>query len=376
MRKEAAAKFTSRCSTCGVTIHPGETITYDPAVKYSSRHKACPVAQNPKPKVAKGALLNGPVIAQPQSSRLSDEHAAEILAGLVSQFIRPLPACKPTLGLGYKISVEGKWLSVGTSGEWVGIATDFHPAEGEAQEYVVSLIDGTILEHAEWRKTKGIDWWTRELGAPVKREAGGKNSVHVGDIEHTKTAWYIIISVDKPYYMSAEDAEDCDMFDRGGGWATPYEMREISEPPAEREKREATQAAKVAALTAKKQAGLERTAKFAELTAGLFRCSMDREFVEQSKEIPLDWREGENYESLIKAISKVTGATCYVHPHGGYDDYRLDLYADGPTRDAITAAWAARCNVTPAEAREWLAKYSKCVGSENYAWVVEHADLR
>jgi hypothetical protein len=103
---------------------------------------------------------------------------------------------------------------------------------------------------------------------------------------------------------------------------------------------------------------------------------MDREFVEQSKEIPLDWREGENYESLIKAISKVTGATCYVHPHGGYDDYRLDLYADGPTRDAITAAWAARCNVTPAEAREWLAKYSKCVGSENYAWVVEHADLR
>ena len=154
MRKEAAAKFTSRCSTCGVTIHPGETITYDPAVKYSSRHKACPVAQNPKPKVAKGALLNGPVIAQPQSSRLSDEHAAEILAGLVSQFIRPLPACKPTLGLGYKISVEGKWLSVGTSGEWVGIATDFHPAEGEAQEYVVSLIDGTILEHAEWRKTK------------------------------------------------------------------------------------------------------------------------------------------------------------------------------------------------------------------------------
>lgn len=42
MRKEITAKFHSRCSACGSDIHPGDSITYDPAVKYSSRHKTCP----------------------------------------------------------------------------------------------------------------------------------------------------------------------------------------------------------------------------------------------------------------------------------------------------------------------------------------------
>jgi hypothetical protein len=42
MTKEAAAKFTSRCSACGSNIHVGDMITYDPQVRYSSRHKTCP----------------------------------------------------------------------------------------------------------------------------------------------------------------------------------------------------------------------------------------------------------------------------------------------------------------------------------------------
>ena len=42
MTKELNAKFTSRCKACGSTINPGDLISYDPAVKYSSRHVTCP----------------------------------------------------------------------------------------------------------------------------------------------------------------------------------------------------------------------------------------------------------------------------------------------------------------------------------------------
>lgn len=206
--------------------------------------------QNPRAKVKPGTFLNGPVIDQPQMTRLSDDAAAKILAEIGSQFVRPLPAGQPTLGIGYDIEIGGKKLSIGTCGHWVGLATDWGTADGkyglgesqrvhEPLEHAVSLIDGTVLESAKWREGKGIDYWTRQLGAPVKREMGGKNSVSVGELRHTKSGWHIVISVDKPYYLSAQDAEDFDMFDRGGGWGTPFEMREITEPVKEREKREA-----------------------------------------------------------------------------------------------------------------------------------------
>jgi hypothetical protein len=248
MRKEITAKFTSRCAACGSDIHPGDVITYDPAVKYSSRHKSCPAAagvkQNPKPKVAPGTMLNSPVIAQPQVTRLSDEAAAKILEEIGSAFVRPLPSGTPTLGIGYEVEIVGKKLKIGTCGPWVGTATDWGTLDGkygsgdlkerqsEPTGHVISLIDGAVLESAPWQKSKGIDYWTRQLGAPVKREMSGKHTVAVGDIEHVPGAsgWYIVISVDKPYFLSAEDAEDFDLFERGGGWGTPYELREISAP--------------------------------------------------------------------------------------------------------------------------------------------------
>ena len=81
------------------------------------------------------------------------------------------------------------------------------------------------------------------LGAPIELEAKGKNSVDVGEVQHHRGVWYLVVSVEKPYYLSADDAEDFDMFSRGGGWGTPYELREITEPKAEREAREAKEAA-------------------------------------------------------------------------------------------------------------------------------------
>jgi hypothetical protein len=100
---------------------------------------------------------------------------------------------------------------------------------------------------------------TRELGAPLKIEIPGKGGVEVGDVRPHHGRWYMVISVDRPYYISAEEAEDMDLFGRGGGWTTPYEVREITEPREAREEREAQEAADRA--TAERLIGLLRTAR-------------------------------------------------------------------------------------------------------------------
>lgn len=247
MTKKMNARFTSRCTECGSQIQPGDVILFDTQAR-KSRHESCPeVKQNPKPKIAKGTWLNSPVIAQPQVSRLTEQAAQEILRNLGSEYMRPLPTGEPMLGIGYEVEIDGKQLQIGTCGDWVGIATEgfglYTDPSADPTEHVISLIDGKVLETAPWRKSHGIDYWTRQLGAPMKCEAQGKNSVKIGDVKHTKSGWFLVISVDKPYYMSDEDAEEMDMFSRGGGWGTPYEMREITEPVAEREKRKAKEAA-------------------------------------------------------------------------------------------------------------------------------------
>ena len=249
MTKEISAKFMSRCSACGSTINPGDKIIYDPAVKYSSRHKVCPgrVKQDPKPKIAKGTLLNGPVIAQPQVARLSDEEAAKILTEAGSQFVRELPtAAEPTLGIGYKITIDGVEREIGTCNNWVGQVADYQKKES----WVVSLVDGAVLEHRTQKEANDLSWmhapldrYAREMGAPLSREASGKNSVRVGELLQHQGHWYVVTATEKPYYLSAADAEDFDMFDRGGGWGTPYQMREITEPAKAKEAREAKERA-------------------------------------------------------------------------------------------------------------------------------------
>jgi hypothetical protein len=76
MTREITAKFTSRCKACGSSINPGETIIYDPQVKYSSRHKLCP------------APLNSPGRGALQGRSRSDQflgEKTEIVLGFASE---------------------------------------------------------------------------------------------------------------------------------------------------------------------------------------------------------------------------------------------------------------------------------------------------
>lgn len=381
MRKEASAKFQSRCSVCGSTIHPGDLITYDPAIKYSTRHKLCPVKQNTAPIVAPGTLLNSPVIAPTQIARLADEAAESILAEIGSAFIRPLPEGIPTLGLGSKVTINGKERTVGHCNRWVGAVTDFDAKES----WALSLIDGRILEHFPapegWRRAP-IQRLARQMGAPVSMERSGKHSVKVGEVFKDEQIWFIVEAVDKPYFLSAEDAEDFDMFDRGGGWATTFEAREIVEPIKEREKREAKEAARLAEATAKKQAKADFDATFQEMTSGLIAVSNAAwEVVTDDGQPPYvaSWSDGSNYAQLKLTKSKLTGKAAVIYPHGGYDDYRLTMFLDQETAYAAFEARRARSQNssrpdTPATAREWLKKYSQCHGSEYYVWLSDQEE--
>ena len=72
MIKTISAKFTSRCAACGSTIQPGEMISYDPAVKYSSRHTVCPQTV-----VKSKAPLNSPGRGALQGRGRSDNFLGE-----------------------------------------------------------------------------------------------------------------------------------------------------------------------------------------------------------------------------------------------------------------------------------------------------------
>lgn len=346
---------------------------------------------SPAPKTPPGCkppagpvFLDSPIINTPHVATLTDDRAAEILAALGSEFARPLPAAEPALSIGYRITVGDKEIEIGTCTRWVGIATDWgdhslpHDQRPEPIEYVVSMIDGAILESAPWRKTHGLKYWTRMLGAPVAMEHPTKGGIEPGKVLSHNSLWWIVTRVDKPYYMSADDAEEMDLFERGGGWATPYQMREVTEPPAEREKRQAKAAAELAAANAIKQAREDFEAKFAECTAGLVRVHCDYELLTSDGRGPYvaEWREGDGYKQLKQTTSKITGQTAYVFPHGGYDDYRLDMFVDPQTSIAAYQAKRERSKQyehpdTPATATAWLEKYRGCAGSEYYEWLAQ-----
>ena len=291
MLKTAAAKFSSQCSACGLFIRPGDMITYDPAVKYSSRHKVCSST------VVKSSVpLNSPGRAALQGRGRSDSFLGEKTDICLTFLSRG-----PESSLGDTIRAkDGRYLtSVGAASHYV--------SQNEADDFDLIGMDGSFSAH--WSLMRYYRLATEEEAAPIKarEEEAARKKVE-----------------------------------------------------AERTNAEVEQARK------------DFDARLTELTAGLYRCECAWEFIERpgKDSTILDWHEGSNYKSLVRTASKVTGVTCYTHPHGGYDDYRLDAYVDAATRDAINRAWTESTKMTVEKATDWLAKYRGCVGTESYEWAV------
>jgi hypothetical protein len=155
MIKEIAAKFTSRCSACGSTITPGQLITYDPAVKYSSRHKVCPSTI-----VHSAAPLNSPGRAALQGRGRGDFFFGERTDIQLGWTERSKPEGLDAETIHAK---DGRYLTcVGLGAHWV--------SQDEADDFDLIGNDGAFSAH--WSVIRHYRLATDEEAAPVKeREA-------------------------------------------------------------------------------------------------------------------------------------------------------------------------------------------------------------
>jgi hypothetical protein len=298
MRKEASAKFTSCCAACGSTINPGEQITYDPAVKYSSRHKVCPST------VVKSKVpLNSPGRAALQGRGRSDFFTGEksdIQLGWVERY-KPSTFSSETIH-----AKDGRYLTC------VGLAAHY-VSQDEADDFDLIGTDGGFSAH--WSVTR--------------------------------------------YYRLATDDE-----------AAPVKARELEA----QQKREAAARAKEELQQARKDFDV----RLAELTAGLARVGCDYDLLAGDGQPPyvIAWQSGSDYKQLKETTSKITGQKAYVFPHGGYDDYRVDMFVDAETaaesfRRTRAMLRKSGCEQTPATAAAWLEKYRGCAGAEYYEWLAQ-----
>jgi len=379
-------KFPATCSACNRPIPVGTTVEWDQRSKTVRHRGKCPAQTTaaPKPPKTPPLLSSGPV-RTPQAARLTDEQAAAILARDGRQFVRTLPD-PPTIGLGYEIEIDGKPLKIGTAGDYVGMITDWDLKRSHA----ISLIDGSVLETfdgPDFMKSR-IQKWSRLLGAPRKMESPSKHGPELGTVngdEHGR--YWMVIAVDRPYHMSADDCEDMDMFDRRAGWATPYEEREVTESAPDRQAREAREAKAQAAAAEVKRRKDHFTALrtppegwvFVDGAALPFTAALGTESL---SEVPLTIPDKATW-TLIDQESEADGVKQYarlyqagefrVLDHGNFDDWRTALLIPPHLVDAYFGAEAARRAITPEAAAKWLEKYRGCVGSQLYEWVAGHA---
>ncbi len=307
MTKEATAKFTSRCTACGGTIQPGQKITYNPAVKYSSRHTLCPSTI-----VTSDVPLNSP-----GRGALQGRGRGDFFLGEKSEIVRCWAEdSKPSQSELGQAMLATKGAEKGNYITCIGIGAH-HVSQDEADDFDLIGTDGDFSAH--WSVTK--------------------------------------------YYRLATDDE-----------AAPVKLRESE---AQSKKDEAARA-----KAAIEQACKDFDVELARLTDGLVRIGCIWELVTTKGNDPyvLSWSQNSNYKKLQETTSTVTGAKAYVFPHGGYDDYRLDMFVDSATAVEAFKLNRAACGKyepqTPDVAAAWLEKYRGCVGTEYYEWLAQQAEAK
>lgn len=169
------------------------------------------------------------------------------------------------------------------------------------------------------------------------------------------------------------------------GWLLTLYCREAT--PEEAEKVKAEEASKQAerdAVNARKEA--ERKALESErdrvlaLLAGLVCAgeSWDRDSVVDKTvkpEVVGAWDSG-FYNVSVQKVQCVDGSTGYIRFSNGHDDFRSDFHANRAIVEASWRALAERLPLTPAQAAEWLTKYSKCSGHEFYEFIASQGEAQ
>lgn len=195
MTKQINAKFTSRCAACGSSINPGDLISYDPAVKYSSRHVTCPAT------VVKSKVP----LSSPGRGALQGRGRGDFFLGEKTEIVRCYAEdAKPSesdLGktiLATKGAEAGKHLTVvGVGAHWV--------SQNEADDFDMIGTDGSFSRH--WSVTKYYRIATDEEAAPVIARAQEHNR-KVAEAEALKAFERRVIEIGKdlePAYSNRID---------------------------------------------------------------------------------------------------------------------------------------------------------------------------
>lgn len=201
----------------------------------------------------------------------------------------------------------------------------------------------------------------------------------------------LLLAVSAARYYSRDFLEDMDMFDMRPGRYVDVQAVVVLPTEAEQAEEAERAARKQAAAdeAARKKAAIEQArkdfdAELARLTDGLVRTSsVYYDLLADDARGPYvaEWRNGNNYAQIKTTVSKVTGGRAVLYPHGGYDDYRVDMFVDQATLEAAfvrrreeSAKYGERH--TPATGREFLEKYKGCVGTEYYEWLAAQEEVK
>lgn len=215
------------------------------------------------------------------------------------------------------------------------------------------------------------------------------HDAELGQAMRAKDGRYLTCVGVAAHWVSQDEADDFDLIGTDGSFSrhwsvSKYYRAATDEEAAPVKVREAEAQARAAAKLQEKQAIEQARRDFdvrlAELTAGLVRVGNNFTILNGNGSEPylMTWSQGSDYKKLQETTSKITGGRAYRFPHGGYDDYRLDMFVDQATAiEAFRLNRAASAKYGPqtrATAAAWLEKYKGCAGSEYYEWLAQQPD--
>ena len=180
-------------------------------------------------------------------------------------------------------------------------------------------------------------------------------------------------------YFSRDMLDDFDLFGAESGGSYQWDGVEV-EPTAEESAHDAAEAEKAAQAKREHEAAVvaaqaEQAARLAAWDAvkvGLVECSAPPVgTVEPTGEKLLLSAKG---DASARQVRLADGSLGWEWSSHSYDDDRSCWYLPAAAARAACLAWAAKVGVTVVAAREWLEKYSGCVGADCYRAVAEASE--
>ena len=243
---------------------------------------------------------------------------------------------------------------------------------------IVGNVDPAV-EATRYGRTAVAGATPKSFDSQVSR---GEHCRASGTVVRVKGHRYVVLGHTRPQYLSREWLEDMDEFEKEPGLWYEFQAVEVEPTAEEAEQDDAAVKAKADAEAAKLAAAEAVAVKLAaaeavavKLTAGLVRGTVGpcpESDVVWEKDAALRFED--DYHSLVYTRGKLTDGRLVISESShAYDDDRSYIWGPAEVLCAWALAYAAKAGITVEKAREYMAKYSGCYGSDLYRAVVEAA---